>query len=288
METFSGQHAIAVADPVELFDGVVLIAVPHMDDEALACCGTIARLPDKRRVHLVYATDGMRSPEPVLPWRDSISPDLGAIRRQESVRAMTLLGVPGENMHFLRLPEGRLQQHRARLLGLMRDITTRVRPDHLLAPFRYDRHRDHVAVNAAATAIARDSSSRLQLWEYFVYHRWRLLPKRDVRAYISPGGLRQIEIADVATLKRAALDCFTTQTTRFYEWQSRPNLTATLLDGVCHEPEVFLKYDPSTPGPRVMHGPVPWIRVAHRLESPLKRAKDRTVAVWRRLSGTTV
>ena len=51
----------------DLLRGVVLIAVPHMDDAVLACGGTIAQLPDPERIHLVYATDGIRSPEPVVP-----------------------------------------------------------------------------------------------------------------------------------------------------------------------------------------------------------------------------
>jgi hypothetical protein len=55
-----------------------------------------------------------------------------------------------------------------------------------------------------------------------------------------------------------------------------------LLDGVSREPECFLKFDPAVPGTRIFDGPTLWIRIAHRLESPLKRVKDRLVAVWRR------
>jgi hypothetical protein len=34
-------------DPAELFQGTVAIIAPHMNDEILACGGTIARLPHK-------------------------------------------------------------------------------------------------------------------------------------------------------------------------------------------------------------------------------------------------
>jgi hypothetical protein len=37
-----------------------------MDDEALACGGLIAKLPQKERIHIVYATDGMKSPAPIM------------------------------------------------------------------------------------------------------------------------------------------------------------------------------------------------------------------------------
>jgi hypothetical protein len=92
------------ADPAEVFQGVVVITVPHMDDEVLACGGTIARLPQKDQIHLIYATDGSRSPAPALPGFDAASPDLGLIREQESRAALKLLGVPEKNLHFLGFP----------------------------------------------------------------------------------------------------------------------------------------------------------------------------------------
>lgn len=275
---------VEMVHPDELFRGVVLITVPHMDDEALACGGMIAKLSAKDRLHLVYATDGMRAPEPVLPWIDRTSPDLGAIRRRESVAAMVRLGVPEQNLYFLNLPEARLGRHRARLALELSQLVDWIDPDHILAPFRYDRHRDHIALNGVVTEIARDRPE-LNLTEYFVYHRWRLLPRRDVRRYIRAGELRRVEIADVFQRKRAALECFTSQTTRFYPWQSRANLAPQLLDEVSREPELFLPYRPSLAGASILDGPVTWIRIAHRLESPLKRLKDRAVAVGRRALG---
>jgi LmbE family N-acetylglucosaminyl deacetylase len=273
--------AVASVDPDEVFGGVVLITVPHMDDEALACGGTIARLSGRHRIHLVYATDGTQAPEPVLPWLDAVSPDLGAIRRRESIAAMARLGVPESNLHFLDLPERRLERHQTRLDACIAAAVRRIQPDHILTPFRYDRHRDHIALNRAATGALGERPG-VMLTEYFVYHHWRLLPKRDVRQYIRPGEMFQVNIAGATAAKRAALECFTSQTTRFYPWQARPNLTPALLDAVSREPELFLRYRPSLPDASVLEGPVTWIRVAHRLESPLKRLKDQAVALARR------
>ncbi|HSG43881.1 MAG TPA: PIG-L family deacetylase, partial [Anaerolineales bacterium] len=67
--------------------GTIVIVAPHMDDEALACGGLIAKLPDKQRIHLIYATDGMKSPAPIMAG-DKITHDLGEIRKNESTRAM--------------------------------------------------------------------------------------------------------------------------------------------------------------------------------------------------------
>jgi LmbE family N-acetylglucosaminyl deacetylase len=107
---FRVEIRVLTVDPNEAFQGTVLIVAPHMDDEALACGGLIARLSMKERIHIIYATDGMKSPAPVLPRFDSISPELGEARVQESIQAMKFLGVPEENLHFLRLPEAGLKK----------------------------------------------------------------------------------------------------------------------------------------------------------------------------------
>jgi LmbE family N-acetylglucosaminyl deacetylase len=279
---------VTVVDPKEVFQGVVLITVPHMDDEVLACGGTIAKLPEKHRIHLIYATDGMKAPEPILPWRDSVSPELGAIRRRESMAAIMLLGVPRRNVYFLNLPEGRLERNQEQLLVMLSDLIRQIRPNHILMPFRYDRHRDHVALNRVVTSASLRTLEEVQLSEYFVYYRWRLLPQGDVRKYIHTDCMLQVDIGDVSALKRTALECFKSQTTRFYSWQARPTLAPKLLDEVSNDPELFLRYNPALPGALVFNSSVMWIRLAHRLESPLKRLKDRVVALWRRVFARTV
>jgi LmbE family N-acetylglucosaminyl deacetylase len=269
-----------LADPPSLLPGTVVIAAPHMDDEVLACGGTIARLPDKRRVHVVYATDGTRSPG--FPWRHGELPELRAIRMAESRQALRVLGVPEVNLHFLDFPEARLERHEREFAVAFGDVMRQLRPDHVLIPFRYDRHPDHLAVNRTAMAGQGQPGTTAQVFEYFVYFRWRLLPGRDVRRYVRPDQLLEVDIADVATAKRKALDCFTSQTTCFYSWQDRPILTQSSLDEVCRRPEFFVKYDPAFPGAGIFASARPWIRFVHAVEPGAKRRKDRVMALIRR------
>jgi LmbE family N-acetylglucosaminyl deacetylase len=269
-------------DPRELFQGTIVIVAPHMDDEVLACGGTIAHLPQKEQIHVIYATDGMKSPAPIVPWQDAISPDLGEVRVQESRAAMQFLGVPGENTHFLRLPEAELSKHVPALRRGLLDLIGRLKPAHILIPFRYDRHPDHLAINHIITAAHKQHLYQGHLTEYFVYYRWRLLPGRDVRQYIQPKYLLEVDTQEVSTRKRTALDCFKSQTTKFYPWQTRPILTSILLDEVSQTPELFLRYDASAPGAAVFSRAVPWIRIAHRLEPFLQRWKYQIGAFLRR------
>jgi len=279
---------------LQLLTGKIVIVAPHMDDEALACGGLIAQLPDKNRIHIIYATDGMKSPAPVIRRHDEISPDLGKVRMRESAEAMKLLGIPEQNLQFLCLPEAELQHHIPALQNALGEKLRQLAPQYIVAPFRYDRHLDHLALNHVVVLLLEQGIIDSQLIEYFVYYRWRLLPKRDIRKYIRPQYLFQLDISDVATLKRQSLDCFASQTTIYYPWQTRPILTPTLLDEECANPEYFLIPNASlspfdtlrATGTAVFSNLILWIQLAHRLEPILLRWKYLTLSILKRMLQT--
>jgi LmbE family N-acetylglucosaminyl deacetylase len=262
--------------------GTIVIVAPHMDDEVLACGGLIARLPGKERLHIIYATDGMRSPAPIMAG-DRISTDLGKIRMQESVKAMKQLGVPEQNLHFLCLPEAELMNHISRLGELLKEKVQALRTDIVFVPFRYDRHPDHLAVNHVVVSAIERGVFQARLIEYFVYYRWRLMPRRDIRKYVKSHLLYELNIEEVAGAKRQSLDCFRSQTTIYYPWQTRPILTSKLLDEECRNPEYFLLSTAPFSGTGVFSGSVGWIRLVHRLEPILLRWKYQLGAFLKRM-----
>lgn len=272
-----------LVDPESIFEGKVLIVAPHMDDEVLACGGTIARLKDKERIYAIYATDGMKSPSPIVSWRDSITEDLGELRVEESRAAMATLGVPAENLYFCRLPEAHLRENKKSLRQQLLPLVDRINPDLILLPFRYDRHPDHLVVNEIITeAFGQGQFTQATIFEYFVYYRWRLLPSRDVRRYIKQDLLYEVDIHDQSDLKKDALNCFMTQTTIYYPWQTRPILTPVLIEDVSNTPELFLRYDPDAAGSAVFSSAALWIKIVHRLEPFLQRWKYRLGALLTR------
>jgi len=270
-------------DLKQLASGIIMIVAPHMDDEALDCGGLIAGLPFKNRIHIIYATNGMKSPAPIIAGRDKVSPDLGKIRMRESVAAMRILGITEHNLHFFCLPEAELQNNTLALRGKLRQIIQVLAPQYVFIPFRYDRHLDHLAVNHAVVSEIEQAGLDTQLIEYFVYYRWRLMPKRDIRKYIKPQFLYRLDIAKVANQKRRSLACFTSQTTIYYPWMTRPILTPTLLDDECQNPEYFLIAPISCSGTAVLSGPTPWIQLVHRLEPILLKWKYLTLAILKRV-----
>lgn len=253
----------------------LLVVAPHMDDGVLGCGGLIGLLPSKDDVHFAYVTDGATSPPRVASRPDDGSPEIARLRRDESIAALDVLGVPADNVHFLDLPERRLRDDRRALATTLGGIIGELRPSCLMMPFRYDRHPDHLAVNRVLATLEPVRQLGVQLLEYFVYFRWRLLRGGDIRAYIAPRHLIAVDIRAVAATKRQALDCFRTQVAPYFEWQRRPVLNEGSLTDACRNPEVFLKWDRACAGDAVFRMGKSWIRTVHAIEPRLKRLKYR-------------
>ena len=258
--------------PSELFQGRLMVAAPHMDDEALACGGTLAGLADKTRLEVVYATDGTRSP---VPPGKAARPELAAIRQEEARAAMAQLGIEAGSLHFLGLPDGRLISEQARLRRAIEERIKASQPDFILAPFRYDRHPDHLALYRAVMRAVEQTRTTVQVYEYFVYYRYRLVQGGDLRQYLRPELRLDVDIRAWSGMKKAALEQYRSQTTLFYEWQQRPILPSQRVEEVSRGPEMFLKVDPRYPGGQVFSHQRAWLLAVHALEPRLKEAKER-------------
>ena len=271
-----------LADPNELFEnGVVLVFAPHMDDEILACGGTIALLEHKDRIHVGYATDGSKSPVPTFPWLAPTSPDLASIRSEEAKEALKVLRVPESNLHFLGFPDGKLKEHRDELCRSIIRLIADLNPKYLFVPFRYDRHPDHLTLNSAIFDAIRSNRYKTEVFEYFIYHRYRLLPGGDIRKYIQPASMITFDIQAASRLKVKALNCYTSQTTLLFNWQTRPILTRERVDEVSRLPEAFLRYDRNLSGSKVFTSFGIWIRFVHVVEPILKQKKEEFFALFR-------
>lgn len=262
---------------LQWFPGRVVIVAPHQDDETLGCGGLIARLSAEREFHVVFATDGSRSP---LAEGESVNPSLVGTREDEARQALACLGVRDDHLHFLRLPDGALRSHENELRAALQEVIGRLAPDTVLVPFRYDWHPDHCAAQRVTAHAHAAGAIPGRLVEYFVYTQRRLLPGGDIRACLMPDRLWPVDIGEVAARKREALEKFRSQTTRFFDWQRRPILTDDVLTRACVSPEIFL---PSTAKLVTRRGVPPWwIDAASRWEPRLKRAKDGVVSWLKR------
>jgi LmbE family N-acetylglucosaminyl deacetylase len=268
-----------------ILTGPMLVLAPHMDDETLGCGGTMYLHDDKAKIHCLFATDGAGSPAPLLPWQGQPDAGLAARRREEARAATGKLGIPASNLHFLDLPDGNLSSHRRRLETALADALEQLQPEFVFAPFRFDVHPDHVALNRAIRNVLLRLPSPPVLLEYFVYHRLRFVRGGDVLHAIAAERLVEVDTPPVAAAKRAALACYLTQTTVEYPWQERPILTEDSLRQRCAAPEVFLPTDPAAPLADGIGPDASRIRLATLAMRWGKRPKDRAVAFARWANG---
>jgi LmbE family N-acetylglucosaminyl deacetylase len=278
------QYRNAMVD--ELVSQRLVVMAPHMDDETLGCGGVMALHADKRQIYCIFATDGAKSPSPLLPWQGSPTADLPRIRKEEAQAALGEIGVPEENLRFFDFDDGRLGSRRQELVERIEAQLDDIRPDFVLVPFRFDRHPDHVALHRAVRSAVRDSRMATRVLEYFVYTNWRLVPGRDIRPMVSEDRLLRVDIAAVAEQKRKALARYRSQNSIIYDWQESPILTVESLQRRCAEPEYFLVSEADEglldcfPSRRFQ------ILFAHYAERIGKRPKDQLVALVKSLASS--
>jgi LmbE family N-acetylglucosaminyl deacetylase len=101
-------------EPLEAFKKGerVLILAPHPDDEAIACAGVIQEaLSSQAKVKVALLTNGEHNEfafivyEKRITFRKNEFIHMGDVRRQESIKAMSVLGLKSEDLIFLGYPD---------------------------------------------------------------------------------------------------------------------------------------------------------------------------------------
>jgi N-acetylglucosamine malate deacetylase 1 len=155
-------------------------------------------------VQIVFVTDGAASHD-VLTGRD---PALVSVRRQEALRAAAILGVDAVDVHFLDLPDGRLQSlsspERQQAIDRLRELIDAARPDEVYVPHRHDRTDDHEATYVLAMAAVQASRPVPKVFQYAVWMLWSSLVFRDF-TIDELRGARRLSIQAVRDQKRQAL-----------------------------------------------------------------------------------
>lgn len=146
--------------------GRVLVVAPHMDDEVIACGGTLLLHRSlKSDVRVVFLSDSSGAvADPVL------AETLGTIRRAEMRRVCERLELG--SVAELGFPDGSLVRHERAIALRLADELQTFRPSQVLCPFPADGHADH---QAAALAFAH--ATRLAGWrgEVLAYEVWSTL-----------------------------------------------------------------------------------------------------------------
>ena len=203
-------RALPEAGLHDVLDGrPALVVAPHPDDESLGCGGLIAEAARLgKAVHVAVVTDGAGSHAASHTHRPEL---LRQLRRDETLAAAAVLGMPPERVSFLDMPDGHAPQHGPaakaagrKLAALACDIAAGT----ILTSWGYDTHPDHVAAHRYAAAASREARAAL-----FSYPVWAwMLPPRTLMPNLRWRGF-SLDIGQHVASKRAAVLKHRSQTT---------------------------------------------------------------------------
>ena len=115
---------------------VILVVVAHPDDEALGPGATLATLAARPGYLVVLVVLAAEHP----------------VRRQETQRAASLLGIPSERVFLFELPDGGLAHHDTEVFRYLRLFADLLSPDMVFSHKRDD-HSDHCVIYAAVRGV---------------------------------------------------------------------------------------------------------------------------------------
>lgn len=218
-----------------------LIVSPHQDDEALGCSGLIMALKASgAAIRVVYLTDGSAS------HRDypEIHPaDLARIRREEAIEAMAGLGLGSDQLVFLDIKDGTLDQlppsEEMRFKTRLQALLSQPQRVTLFTPSRHDGSSEHEAAFRILTEMLREMPSPCRIVEYPVWSWWS--PKLLLRnAWNSPRVLR-LQRQGQKEGKIRALSCYRSQHSPMREGQAS-SLPENFMSSFKTDTEYFFEW----------------------------------------------
>jgi len=132
----------------------LLVLAPHTDDAELGCGGTIARILEEGAEAYVAAFSSAKESLPEGTPADTLV--------MEFLKAMSILGVPRDNLRIFDYPVRRLSYHRQEVLENLVSLNGQLAPDIVLVPSGADVHQDHQVLYAEAVRAFK----RITLWGY--------------------------------------------------------------------------------------------------------------------------
>ncbi len=218
----------------------VLIVAPHPDDETLGCGGAIALLrSDHCPVSVLVISDGTQSHPRSLKYP---APVLQQLRQQETLDALTILGVDRASVTFLRLPDGAVEtlvtsaEHQAACGTYLEAIA----PKTIFLPWRHDPHPDHRATWQLIHSAIAHLRVAPRLIEYPIWD-WDLAQSCGLPNSAQITGWR-LNIEAVVSLKLRAIAAYRSQITDLID--DDPNgfrLTPEMLANFMHPWEIYFE-----------------------------------------------
>ena len=205
-EYLDAMRDLPLASLPTITGGKPLILAPHPDDESLGCGGLIAESCAQGEAPLVVVlTDGAAS----HPNSRAYPPDrLRTTREAETRAAVACLGLPADQVTFLRTPDTRAPTDGPAFAEVVSRLTVLIQRHacrSILASWAHDPHCDHQAAHRIAAAVAHATGVR-----HRAYPIWGLTLPAAMPLDGPPAGVR-LDIDRHLPAKRRAIACHATQ-----------------------------------------------------------------------------
>ena len=139
-----------------MFGKRILIAVPHPDDEIVACCAAIARArAEGAEIFALYLTHGCIARETLWPWQRKHYDAFVARRRAEAETVARFLGI--RPVGWASRPARRLWRDLAQVCAEIEGTITYYGIDQLWIPAYEGGNPDHDGLNAVGSLLASGS-----------------------------------------------------------------------------------------------------------------------------------
>ena len=220
----------------------VVVVAPHPDDETLGCGGAISLLCDRNYdVRILVISDGTLSHPNSQKYP---APALQSLREQETLTALSILGVERAAVTFLRLKDGSVPTLTAfnfpRAKTLCQAYLKTALPDTIFIPWRFDPHADHRATWQLIQAAILSLGITPQVIEYPIWD-WDIQQQQKTPDLVQISGWR-LNIEPVLDRKCQAIAAYRSQLGQLID--DDPNgfcLSAELLTNFTRPWEVYFE-----------------------------------------------
>lgn len=197
--------------------GPVLILAPHPDDETLGCGGLIARrVHEGRRVVVVVITDGRALLRRFGIDANPTEAEVSAMRKDETRRAVGILGGRVEDIRFLDFQNERLVAQRDEAQKRITALLTELRPSEVYFPSPFEGHPEHIVTNEMARAACAATGACPATFEFIVSLKGGVAPET------LPRRIHRVDVSAHREVERRALAQFRSHLDVIYKGQPAP------------------------------------------------------------------
>lgn len=182
----------------------IVLFAPHPDDETLGCGGYLAkRIEEGDNVFVVVLTMGEKLFSVMLNIHEDPSPpEICAIRRNETRRAMKILGLKPENLLFLDFEDAMLEKQQDAANAEVMRILQEKAPDEVMCTSQYEGHPDHVAAYWIVRGACEKIGSKIPMRRYITSL------KNGMQTGQLPEAIESVDITKYLPLKKQAVAQF--------------------------------------------------------------------------------